>query len=336
MNALAISRRSALLGLSLLACGPSIAHAQPSDPLPSWNEGAAKRAIISFIEAVTRVGSPDFVPAPERIATFDNDGTLWTEQPAYAQAFFAVDRMKALAPLHPQWKNEEPYKSVLDKGLAALADAGETGVAKIIAATHDGTTPSAFRTIVAHWLAEARHPRFAKPFTELTYQPMLEVLAYFRANNFKTYIVSGGGLEFMRAFTETVYGVPPEQVIGSRVKTVFQMRSGRAELFREGTIEFVDDRKGKPVAIEQVIGRRPIAAFGNSDGDLEMLQWTTQSGGRRLGVIVHHTDREREYAYDRKSTIGKLDLALDAAGLNGWTLVDMKADWKVIFRFQTP
>ncbi|MDB5569323.1 MAG: haloacid dehalogenase [Hyphomicrobiales bacterium] len=332
----AFSRRGALLLALSIGASVSGAAAQTPDPLPSWNESHAKRAILSFVDAVTREGSGDFVPPAERIATFDNDGTLWTEQPAYAQAAFLVDRMKALAPLHPQWKKEEPYRSVLEKGLGGLAGANEATLARLVAATHDGTTPAAFRAIVAGWLADARHPRFGRPYTDLVYKPMREVIELLHAKGFKTYVVSGGGAEFMRAFMETTYGVPPERVIGSRVKTVYVTRSGRAELFREGEVEFVNDGKGKPVAIEQAIGRRPIAAFGNSDGDLEMLQWTTQAGGRRLAVVVHHTDAEREYAYDRKSNVGKLDLALDAARMNGWAVVDMKTDWKVIFPFQQP
>lgn len=318
----------------LIFSGVASAVAQTPDPLPSWNDNASKKAIIAFVDAVTRPGSPDFVALEERIATFDNDGTLWVEQPAYAQAFFIADRLKALAPLHPEWANQQPMDEVLKSGVAGLRGASEGDLAKLVAVTHAGTTPAAFRDIVVKWLDEARHPRFQKPFNELTYQPMQEVLRYFRQNGFKTYIVSGGGIEFMRAFAEQTYGIPPEQIIGSRVKTIFEMRDGRAQLFREGTIDFIDDKKGKPIAIEQLIGRRPIAAFGNSDGDLEMLQWTTQSGGRRLGVIVHHSDTEREYAYDKQSSVGRLDGALSAAQMDGWTVVDMKQDWKVIFPFE--
>jgi hypothetical protein len=330
--------RSALKTVLVLTLGVLVAAftgtaglAQSPDLLPSWNDGQAKREIIAFVEAVTTAGSPDFVAVPERIATFDNDGTLWVEQPVYAQGFFAVDRLKELAPLNPGWAKTQPYKAILSDGLKGLAGAGEGGLAKIIGATHSGMTPAAFRGIVEKWLASARHPRFDKPFNDLTYQPMLEVLDYFRANGFKTYIVSGGGVEFIRAYSEKAYGVPPEQVIGSRIKTVFERRDGIAQLFRQGTIDFIDDKNGKPIGIEQQIGRRPIAAFGNSDGDLEMLQWATEAGKRHLGAIVHHTDAEREYAYDRKSAVGHLDLALDAARADGWTVVDMKADWKTIF-----
>ncbi|MBX9760717.1 MAG: haloacid dehalogenase-like hydrolase [Beijerinckiaceae bacterium] len=321
-----------LLALALVLTGALAAVAQQSDPLPSWNDGPSKRAIISFVDAVTTPGSKEFVPAAERIATFDNDGTLWVEQPVYTQAFFIVDRMKALAPSHPEWKSNPLFAAVVDKGLAGLGGATEHDLAALVGVTHGGMTPAEFRTIVSDWLASARDPRFGRPFSELVYQPMLEVLAYFRANGFKTYIVSGGGVEFVRAFAERVYGIPPEQVIGSRAKVSFETRDGRAVLMRQGGIEFIDDKAGKAIAIEQIIGRRPLAAFGNSDGDFEMLQWTTQAGGRRLGVIVRHTDAEREYAYDRLSSVGRLDRALEAAAGEGWTVVDMKSEWRSIFK----
>ncbi len=327
---------SVCLGLPLLALSlPSLGAAQPqaADPLPSWNDGAARRAILEFVAAVTREGSPDFVPPEDRIAAFDNDGTLWPEQPMYTQLAFAMDRVKKLAPLHPDWQNRMPFKAVLDGDMKALAAAGEHGLLELVLATHSGMTTDEFTQIVTEWLATARHPRFNRPYTELAYQPMLELLAYLRAKDFKTFIVSGGGVEFMRPWTERVYGVPPEQVIGSSIKTRYQTRDGLPALFRLPEINFVDDKAGKPVGINEFIGRRPIAAFGNSDGDLEMLQWTTKAGGRRFGLIVHHTDAEREYAYDRKATFGRLDLAWDAALLNGWTVVDMKQDWKRIFAF---
>jgi phosphoserine phosphatase len=320
-----------LFSLLFVLAGSVTAAAQAPDPLPSWNEGASKRAIVSFVEAVTRQGSPDYVPLAERIATFDNDGTLWNEQPGYAQAFFIVDRIKALAVEKPQLKDDPLFKAVIENGMAGLAGANEHDLGKLVAVTHAGMTPAAFRAIVSDWLEKSRHPRFDRRFSDLTYQPMQEVLAYLRASGFKTYIVSGGGVEFVRAFAEKTYGIPPEQVIGSRIKVSFQLRDGRAELVREPALDFVDDKKGKPIAIEQIIGRRPLAAFGNSDGDLEMLQWTTQAGGRRLGVIVRHTDEQREYAYDRASSVGKLDAALDLAGKEGWTVVDMKSDWKSVF-----
>ena len=308
------------------------ASAQSSgDPLPSWNDGATKQSITSFVTRVTTQGGPDFVPVDQRIATFDNDGTLWIEQPMYVQLAFVLDRVKALAPQNPGWKTKQPFKAVLDGDLKALAASGEKGLMQLIAVTHAGMTSEEFARIVSDWLAVARHPRFNKPYTELVYQPMLELLAYLRANGFKTFIVSGGGIEFMRPWTEKIYGIPPEQVVGSSIKTRFQMQDGRPVVFRLPEINFIDDKAGKPLGINQHIGRRPLAAFGNSDGDLEMLQYTTLSGGPRLGLIVHHTDAEREYAYDRNSRFGKLDKALDVAADNKWTVVNMKNDWKRIF-----
>lgn len=321
-----------LLALALIFASALAAVAQQSDPLPSWNDGPSKRAMVSFIQAVTTPGSPDFVAPAERIATFDNDGCLWLEQPIYTQAFFIADRMKALAPSNPQWLGNPLFAAVIEKGLGGLSGASEHDLAALVSVTHGGMTPAEFRTIVGDWLASARHPRFQRPFTELVYQPMIEVLAYFRANGFKTYIVSGGGVEFVRAYAERVYGIPPEQVIGSRAKMAFETKDGRASLMRQGGIEFIDDKAGKAIAIEQIIGRRPLAAFGNSDGDFEMLQWTTQAGGRRLGVIIRHTDAEREYAYDRQSSVGRLDRGLDAAAGEGWTVVDMKNEWRTIFQ----
>jgi haloacid dehalogenase-like hydrolase len=314
----------------------ALAQADPLPvPLPSWNDGAAKSSITNFVARVTTQGGPDFVPPDQRIATFDNDGTLWIEQPMYVQFAFILDRVKALAPQNPGWKTKQPFKAVLDGDMKALAASGEKGLVELMAVTHAGMTVDEFAKIVSDWLATARHPRFNRPYTELVYQPMLEVLAYLRANGFKTFIVSGGGIEFMRPWTEKIYGIPPEQVVGSSIKTKFQMRDGRPELFRLPQINFIDDKTGKPVGINEHIGRRPIAAFGNSDGDLQMLQWTTMSGsGARFGLIVHHTDAEREYAYDRQSQVGKLDLALDAAAVNKWTLADMKKDWKRVFAFQ--
>ncbi len=331
-----VSRRALFSALALLTVLPetllpAAAQTATADPLPSWNDGAAKQSIVNFVTAVTREGSPDFVPAAQRIATFDNDGTLWCEHPMYNQLAFALDRVKAMAPLHPEWKNKQPFKAVLDGDMKTLAESGERGLMEVMMAAHAGMTADEFTKIVTDWLATARHPRFKRPYTELVYQPMLEVLAYLRANGFKTYIVSGGGIEFMRPWSERVYGVPPEQVVGSSIKTRFEMRQGRPELFRLPEVNFVDDKAGKPVGINEFIGRRPIAAFGNSDGDLEMLQWTTMSGGRRFGLIVHHTDAEREYAYDRDTEFGRLDKAMDAAPINKWTLADMKKDWKVIF-----
>jgi phosphoglycolate phosphatase-like HAD superfamily hydrolase len=315
-----------------LASLAGMANAQ--DSLPSWNDGAAKQAIVTFVTTVTREGSPDFVVPAERIAVFDNDGTLWTEQPGPVQLAFALDRVKMLAPQHPEWKDKQPFKAALEGDMKTLAESGEHGILEMFMATHAGMTTDEFAKIVTDWLATARHPRFQRPYTDLVYQPMLEVLAYLRANGFKTFIVSGGGIEFMRPWAERVYGIPPEQVIGSSVKTKFQMRDGGPELFRLPELNFNDDKAGKPVAINQHIGRRPIAAFGNSDGDLEILQWTTMTGGIRFGLIVHHTDAEREYAYDRNVILGRLDKALDGAAVNKWTVADMKRDWKVVFPFE--
>jgi len=320
-----------VLSGTLFSTSASAQTATAGDPLPSWNDGASKQSIVNFVNAVTRAGSPDFVPVPERIATFDNDGTLWTEHPMYVQLVFALDRVKALAPLHPEWKDKQPFKAVLEGDMKTLADSGEHGLLELMMVTHAGMTSDEFSKIVTDWFATARDQRFKRPYTELVYQPMLELLAYLRANGFKTFIVSGGGIEFMRPWSERVYGIPPEQVVGSSIKTRFEMRQGRPELFRLPEVNFIDDKAGKPVGINEFIGRRPIAAFGNSDGDLEMLQWTTMSGGVRLGLIVHHTDAEREYAYDRDTSFGRLDKALDAAAINKWTVVDMKKDWKVIF-----
>lgn len=321
--------------LAAAALGSRAAQAQ-SDPLASWNDGAAKQSIVSFVARVTTQGGPDFVPQDQRIAVFDNDGTLWIEQPMYVQLAFILDRVRVLAPQNPAWKTKQPYKAVLDGDMKALAASGEKGLVELMAVTHAGMTSDEFSRIVTDWLATARQPKFNKPYTELVYQPMLEVLAYLRANSFKTFIVSGGGIEFMRPWSERIYGIPPEQVVGSSIKTRFEMRDGRPVLMRLAQINFIDDKTGKPVGINQHIGRRPIAAFGNSDGDLEMLQWTTMSGsGPRFGLIVHHTDAEREYAYDRQSHVGKLDKALDAAAVNKWTVADMKKDWKRVFAFQS-
>lgn len=330
----------ALLPILVGMCLSWPAQAQSADPLPSWNDGRTKQSILDFVGAVTRDGSPDFVPAPERIATFDNDGTLWVEQPMYIQLAFALDRVKALAPLHPEWKTQQPFQAVLQGDMETVAKSGEKGAVELIMATHADMSTTDFEGLVRDWLSTARHPKFNRPYTELVYQPMIELLGYLRGNGFKTFIVSGGGIEFMRPWAERVYGIPPEQVVGSSIKTRFQIVDGRPQLFRLAEINFVDDKAGKPVGINAHIGRRPIAAFGNSDGDLEMLQWATLGGdgrrlglggGRRLGVIVHHTDAEREYAYDRQSHVGRLDKALDAAAVNRWTVVDMKADWNQIF-----
>jgi phosphoglycolate phosphatase-like HAD superfamily hydrolase len=306
-----------------------------SDPLASWNEGATKKSITDFVSRVTTPGGADFVPAEQRIATFDNDGTLWCEQPVYFQLALAFDRVKAMAPQHPEWKTTQPFKGLLDKDMKALVASGEKGLMQIMAATHASMTTDDFSKAVRDWTASARHPRFNRPYTELVYQPMLELLAYLRANGFKTFVVSGGGVEFMRPWMEKVYGIPPEQVVGSSGVVKFQTGAGgRPELMKIAKIEFVDDGPGKPVGINRFIGRRPIFAFGNSDGDLQMLQWTVAGEGARFAGIVHHTDSEREYAYDRQSKIGKLDKALDEAAAKGWSVVDMRQDWKKVFAFE--
>ncbi|PDT29604.1 haloacid dehalogenase [Rhizobium sp. L9] len=330
-NFLHFSRGVALAAaVCLFAATSAVAQ---SDALPSWNDTAAKQAIISFVEKVTKPVSADFVPEAERIAVFDNDGTLWVEHPIYTQLAFALDRVKALAPQHPEWKETQPFKAVLEGDMKALAASGERGLVELIMTTHAGMTTSDFQKIVIDWLASARDPKFKRPYTELVYQPMIELLAYLRANGFKTFIVSGGGVELMRPWAEKVYGIPPEQVVGSSIKTEFRMQDDTPTLFRLPEVNFIDDKAGKPVGINQQIGRRPIAAFGNSDGDLQMLQWTTMAGGpARLGVLIHHTDAEREYAYDRDTEFGRLDKALDAASIAGWTVVDMKADWKQVFK----
>ena len=302
-----------------------------ADPLPAWNDTAPKKAIVAFVEQVTREGSPDFVPVAERIATFDNDGTLWAEQPIYFQFLFAVDRVKALAPQHPEWKTKEPFASLLKGDMKSALAGGEHAILEIVMRTHAGMTTQAFEKIVTDWITTAKHPKTGRLLTEMVYQPMLELLAYLRANGFKTFIVSGGGIEFMRPWTEKVYGIPPEQVIGSSIKTKFELRGGQPVLVRLPEINFIDDKAGKPVGIHMHIGRLPIAAFGNSDGDLQMIQWTTAGLGARFGLIVHHTDAEREYAYDRQSSVGRLDKAIEMARRHGWTVVDMKQDWKRIF-----
>ena len=305
------------------------------DPLPSWNKGTAKTAIIDFVAKVTTAGGPDFVAPAERIATFDNDGTLWTEMPVYFQVAFALDRVKAMAPQHPEWKTLEPFKSVLENDRAALAALGEKGLLEIIAATHAGMTTAEFSQVVTDWSTTARHPRFDRLYTDLVYQPMLELMAYLRANGFRTFIVSGGGIEFMRPWTDRIYGIPPEQVVGSSGVTKYEMRpDGVPVLIKEPKVEFVDDGPGKPVGINRFIGRRPILAFGNSDGDQQMLEWTAAGAGARFMGIVHHTDAVREYAYDRQSEVGRLDKAWDEAVRRKWIVVDMKNDWNTIYPFQ--
>ncbi len=326
------TRNSAIALLAAVAFTTTLARA--ADPLPSWNDGPAKQSVISFVEKVTKPGSPAFVPVPERIATFDNDGTLWCEKPLPVQVFFALDRVKTLAPQHPEWQTKEPFASILKGDPKGLMAGGERGVVELFMATHAGNTTEEFAQIVKDWITTAKHPKTGKLHTEMVYQPMLEVLAYLRANGFKTFIVSGGGIEFMRPWTEKAYGIPPEQVVGSSVKTKFELRDGQPVLVRLPEVNFNDDKGGKPVGINQHIGRRPIAAFGNSDGDLQMLQYTGAGSGTRFCLYVHHDDAEREYAYDRADHLAKLDKGLDEAAAKGWTVVSMKNDWKTVFPAQ--
>ncbi|AUB82620.1 HAD family hydrolase [Candidatus Thiodictyon syntrophicum] len=312
----------ALLAFSALAS---------AEPLPSWTDGPTRTTITAFVEDVTTASSPSFVPPAERIAVFDNDGTLWVEQPMYTQLAFIIDRVKALAPEHPEWKQEQPFKALLEGDLKALQASGMNGVTKLLAATHANMTTTEFERIVSDWIASARHPRFDRLYTQVVYQPMLELLDYLRANGFKTFIVSGGGIDFMRAWTEPVYGIPPEQVVGSQIAMQYKVQDGMPVLMRQPEVAFIDDNAGKPVGIQRHIGRRPILAFGNSDGDYQMLEWTTAGAGKRLGLILHHDDGEREYAYDRESHVGRLSKGLDDAVSKGWTLVSMKRDWSRVF-----
>jgi hypothetical protein len=301
------------------------------DPLPSWNDTPTKNAIVTFVDKVTSKDSPDFVPAEKRIAVFDNDGTLWSEKPVYFQLLFAIDRVKALAPQHPEWKTQEPFASVLKGDLKGVAASGKLGLMQLIAATHAGMTSDEFEQIAADWIATAKHPITGKRYTEMVYQPMLELLHYLRANGFKTFIVSGGGIEFMRPWTEKTYGIPPEQVVGSSLKMRYELRDDEPVLLKLAEIDLIDDNSGKPVGIQSHIGRRPIFAAGNSDGDYEMLRYTTAGAGMRFGLIVHHDDADREYAYDRKSNVGQLVRAIDEAPARKWTVVSMKEDWKTVF-----
>lgn len=314
--------------MAALAAGAGATSAQP---LPSWRGGAAKRSILAFVERVTKMGSPAYVPPAERIAVFDNDGTLWAEQPLYFQLLYAVARIKELAPQHPEWASTEPFAAILRGDVKGALAGGEPAILKLVGASHSGITTEEFDASVRSWLAKARHPTTGRPYTRMVYQPMLELLSFLRANGFKTWIVSGGGIEFVRAFAEPVYGIPPEQVIGSSLKTKYEMRDGKPVLVKQPEIFFFDDGAGKPSAIQHHIGRRPIAAFGNSDGDLAMLQWTAAGSGERLAVYIRHTDAKREWAYDRTSSIGRLDKGLDEARTNGWPVVDMTADWATVF-----
>ncbi len=305
-----------------------------SDPLPSWNGGAAKQRILGFVKNVTDKQSKSYVVPEERIATFDNDGTLWSEQPLYFQFAFALDRVKEMAPEHPEWNAQPPFKTVLEGDMKSVLAGGEKGIFEILTATHTGMTTAEFDQQVKTWIAVAKHPRFNKLYTDCIFVPMLELINYLKASGFKTWIVSGGSIGFMRPWTEDVYGIPPEQVVGSRFETKLEMKGQTPVLMRQPKLEFIDDKEGKPVGIHQHIGRRPIAAFGNSDGDLQMLQWAAAGGGDRLMLYVHHTDEIREWAYDRNSSIGRLDKGLDESAANGWVVVDMKKDWNRIYKFE--
>lgn len=328
--ALQVPRWVALLTLLLLL---GAASAQPT--LPSWGDGPSRQSIVAFVEAVTKEGGPDYVAPADRIAVFDNDGTLWSEQPLYFQLAFALDEVKTLAPQHPAWQQEQPFKAALEGDHRALAAAGTGGLLKIVGATHTNMTTQAFSDEVKQWVRTARHPRFDQPYTRMIYAPMVELLDYLRGNGFKTYIVSGGEVEFMRAWAQEAYGIPPEQVIGSTFVTEFQMQDGKPVLMRTPKLDFNDDGPGKPVSINRFIGRQPIFAFGNSDGDLQMLQWTAAGSGKRFAGLVHHTDAKREWAYDRDSHIGRLDKALDEATRQGWVVVDMEKEWKRVYVFET-
>jgi phosphoglycolate phosphatase-like HAD superfamily hydrolase len=328
-------QRATLVSTILIATIVWSAHAlAQADPLPSWNDTAPKKAIIAFVQKVTKEGSPDFVRPDERIAAFDNDGTLWAEQPVYFQVFFMEDRVKALLPQHPEWKHEEPFASLPKRDMKAVVAMPEKEIVKLMAATHAGMTTDEFSQIVTQWIATARHPKTGRPFNEMIYQPMVELLAYLRANGFKTFIVSGGGIEFMRPWVEKAYGIPPDQVVGSSAKLSFELRDGKPVIVKLPELDFVNDKAGKPVGIQKFIGRRPIATFGNSDGDQQMLEWTAAGSGARFALIVHHDDAQREWAYDRKSDVGKLDKALDEGNAKGWTIVSMKDDWKRVFAFE--
>src|SRR5258706_3143800 len=329
MSKITVSCAAAILLIAMSWTVPGVAQ----EPLASWNDTAAKKAIVAFVERVTKKAQPAVVPTADSIATFDNDGTLWAEQPMYFQLAFALDRVKALAPQHPEWKDKEPFASLLKGDLKGALAGGEAAIFQIITVTHSGMTTEEFEKIVRDWIATAKHPATGRLYTEMVYQPMLELLAFLRANGFKTFIVSGGGIDFMRVFAEPVYGIPPEQIVGSSGKLGFEMRDGKPVLMKLPELNFNDDKGGKPVGIQMHIGRRPIFSFGNSDGDLQMLQWTAAGSGARFEGLVHHTDADREWAYDRNSSVGRLDKGIGEAQASGWTLFDMKNDWKTIFPF---
>jgi hypothetical protein len=321
--------------LCLYACTPSREQQETiqTDPLPSWNEGNTKQAIIDYVMDVTNEESENFIPVSDRIATFDNDGNLWSEQPMYFQLLFAMDRIKVLAPEHPEWKTQQPFKAVLDNDMKELSKYGVPGILELVMGSHAGMTTEEFEAIVKDWLATARHPRFDRPFTDLVYQPMLELLQYLRDHDFKTFIVSGGGIEFMRPWVEEIYGIPPDQVVGSSIKTEFDYNNGNPVIKRLPEMDFIDDKEGKPIGIHKFIGKKPVFASGNSDGDLQMMQWTASNEHKSFLLYLHHTDGDREWAYDRESHIGRLDKGLDEAKEKGWTVIDMKEDWKIIYPY---
>ncbi len=321
--------KNQLLSLALACLSLSIGSA--AEALASWKDGANKKAIMAFVEKVTTKGSPDFVEPADRIATFDNDGCLWAEKPMYFQAFFIFDRIKKLAPEHPEWKEKEPFASVLKGDLKSALAGGEHALLEMTMATHTGLTSEEFDQVIREWLATSKHPQTGLRYNEMIYQPMLDLLDYLRANGFKTFIVSGGGIDFLRVFAEDAYGIPPEQVIGSSIKAKYEVRDGKPVIVKMPELNFIDDKEGKPVGIYQHIGRRPIFAAGNSDGDFQMLEWTTNGDGARFGMLVHHTDAEREFSYDRESSVGKLARGLDEGPKRGWKIIDMKNDWKTIF-----
>ncbi|MGB0806517.1 MAG: HAD family hydrolase [Salibacteraceae bacterium] len=306
----------------------------PKDPLPSWNEGETKNAIFNYVSEVTNPENPNYIEVKDRIATFDNDGNLWAEQPAYFQLFFAIDRIKAMAADHPEWKTEQPYQAVLEGNMKALMAQGEKGLVQVLMTSHTGNTQEEFKIQVQNWVATAKHPTLNVGYDELVYQPMLELLDYLRVNNFKTYIVSGGGVDFMRAFVTEIYGIPEEQILGSRIKTEFDFNNGNPQIKRLPGLDFNNDKEGKPLNIQKIIGKKPVFSSGNSDGDLQMMQYTASNTHKSFMLYLHHTDEVREWAYDRDSHIGKLDKGLDEAEENGWTVIDMKTDWNVIYPFQ--
>jgi phosphoserine phosphatase len=313
---------------------PDTITAKVADPLPSWNDVTSKENIMSYVADVTNRDSENFIPIADRISTFDNDGNLWAEQPAYFQLFFAIDRVKKLAGEHPEWQTEQPFKAVLENDMETLMKSGEHGLLQLVMASHAGSSTDEFDSIVKNWVKTAVHPTKKVGYDKLVYQPMLELLQYLRANDFKTYIVSGGGVDFMRAFVTDIYGIPAEQIIGSRIKTEFDYNDGKPRILRTAGIDFIDDKDGKPLNIQKIIGKKPVFASGNSDGDLPMLQWTASHTNKSFMLYLHHTDSVREWAYDRDSHIGRLDKGLDQANKDGWTVIDMAKDWNVIFPYE--